>query len=136
VPATRTPTIDRVLARLGPRPTDGSCWLWPGGTNGGGYGAVGDYRADGSRCMSQVHLVVYRALVGPVPDGLVLDHTCATLRCAEPSHLEPVEHGENLRRGKHDGRCKTGRHLIADVGRYRSQCRGCRADAGLRRRSR
>jgi hypothetical protein len=36
--------------------------------------------------------------VGPVPEGLELDHLCRVTTCVRPSHLEPVTTGENVRR--------------------------------------
>ena len=47
------------------------------------------------------HRVAYEELVGPIPDGLVLDHLCRNRRCCNPEHLEPVTDGENTRRGNH-----------------------------------
>jgi hypothetical protein len=57
----------------------------------GQYGQVGHKAA---------HRVVYEALVGPVPEGLELDHLCKESRCVNPAHLEPVTHAENVRRGR------------------------------------
>ena len=42
---------------------------------------------------------MYEAMVGPIPDGLHLDHLCRVRRCCNPGHLEPVEPAENTRRG-------------------------------------
>lgn len=41
------------------------------------------------------HQIAY----GSVPEGLVLDHLCRVRDCVEPTHLEPVTQGENVRRG-------------------------------------
>jgi hypothetical protein len=38
-------------------------------------------------------------LVGPVPQGLELDHLCRVRGCVNPAHLEPVTMRENARRG-------------------------------------
>ncbi|WP_396092344.1 HNH endonuclease, partial [Erwinia amylovora] len=38
-------------------------------------------------------------MIGPIPDGLVLDHLCRVRRCCNPDHLEPVGFVENVRRG-------------------------------------
>jgi hypothetical protein len=37
--------------------------------------------------------------VGPIPDGLVLDHLCRNKLCVNPKHLEPVTNQENILRG-------------------------------------
>ena len=38
--------------------------------------------------------------VGPLPDGLVLDHLCRNRACVNPEHLEPVTQSVNLLRGE------------------------------------
>lgn len=107
--------IDRVLARLGPYPGPGPCWLWPGALTGTGYGKAKPGPEGGTWT---VHRVTYEHMVGPIPDGLDLDHTCHTAdcpepepcshrRCANPAHLEPVTRRTNLGRGKHNHRGKT-----------------------------
>lgn len=45
------------------------------------------------------HRFAYELLVGPVPDGLQLDHLCRNRACCNPEHLEPVEGVENRLRG-------------------------------------
>lgn len=34
----------------------------------------------------------------PLPKGMTVDHTCVTPTCIEPTHLEAVTHGENIKR--------------------------------------
>jgi hypothetical protein len=41
---------------------------------------------------------VYELHVGPIPEGLDLDHLCRVRACCNPDHLEPVTRSENLRR--------------------------------------
>lgn len=72
-----------------------TCWLWVGSLTSAGYGKI----YDDTRRLSQAHRVMYEALVGPVPAGKELDHTCRVRRCVRPDHLEPVTHRENLLRG-------------------------------------
>jgi hypothetical protein len=43
--------------------------------------------------------VYYEHHVGPIPDGLVIDHLCRVHNCVNPEHLEPVTPAENTRRG-------------------------------------
>jgi hypothetical protein len=73
---------------------EAGCWLWTGGLDQYGYGKVRIYgRTRG------VHRVAYELWVGPVPDGMQLDHRCRVRHCINPEHLEPVTVGENIRRG-------------------------------------
>lgn len=73
---------------------ENGCWLWIASKRRRGYGRFGpkgDQRA--------AHRVAYEALVGPIPDGLQLDHLCREPSCVNPAHLEPVTQLENIRRG-------------------------------------
>jgi hypothetical protein len=65
------------------------CWTWLGGLRKG-YGRIGDASA---------HVVVWQLLRGPVPLGMMLDHTCRNRACVYPGHLEPVTNRENTMRG-------------------------------------
>lgn len=67
------------------------CWLWPGYKQPNGYGQIWF----GGRTQS-THRVAYELHVGPVPDGLMLDHTCHTRACFNPAHLEPVTRVQNM----------------------------------------
>lgn len=46
------------------------------------------------------HKLAYEAYIGPIPDGLVLDHTCRNRCCINPYHLEPVTVQVNTLRGE------------------------------------
>ena len=70
------------------------CWEWLAGKDPSGYGSV---RWEGRT--RGAHRVAYEVLVGPVPDGLELDHLCRNRACINPAHLEPVTRRENVRRG-------------------------------------
>lgn len=81
--------------------------------------------------------VIYEAEVGPVPEGLVLDHTCRRADCCAPYHLEPVTKSENERR-KHwrhmarIHRCKNGHDLrlhAAVTPEGGKACRACGREA-------
>lgn len=57
-----------------------------------------------------VHRVMFEHHVGPVPDGMQLDHVaglCGNRNCCNPAHLEPVTASENIRRQDHANRRKT-----------------------------
>ena len=73
----------------------GDCWLWTGTINLEGYGSIKRNRV---RYVS--HRVSYEALVGPIPEGYVIDHLCRVRNCVNPEHLEPVTIKENVLRGQ------------------------------------
>jgi hypothetical protein len=70
------------------------CWLWQRSKDRHGYGQV---RKDGR--LVYAHRRAFERHVGPIPKGLYIDHLCRNPACVNPAHLEPVTHGENLRRG-------------------------------------
>lgn len=70
------------------------CWLWLGTKTRTGYGQIGISRSR----MDYAHRVSYRLYVGPIPDGLHIDHLCRNTSCVNPDHLEPVTQSENNRR--------------------------------------
>ena len=82
-----------ILSRVDQSAGPGGCWLWTGCTNRGGYGLT-KFRGR----TTGAHRAVYRLLVGPIPEGLDLDHLCSVRLCVNPAHLEPVTHAENVRR--------------------------------------
>jgi len=70
------------------------CWVWQRATDGRGYGQI---RVRPDTCGA--HRVYWERENGPIPEGLQLDHLCRNHACVRPSHLEPVTHVENIRRG-------------------------------------
>lgn len=69
------------------------CWVWIAGRVRGGYGAFYD---EGRQV--RAHRFSYERLVGPIPEGLVLDHLCSNPSCVRPDHLEPVTQRVNVLR--------------------------------------
>lgn len=107
------------------------CWLW-NHPMANGYGAI---HVDGKRRWA--HRFGYELLVGPIPEGLTLDHLCRTPACVNPEHLEPVTHAENVRRGvaptaqnARKTHCKYGHPFSAEntyhLGPSKRYCRTCR----------
>lgn len=87
----RMPVKDRIARNI--RRQETGCWLWTGSLTNQGYGSM---QVDGVG--TTAHRAAYQALVGPVPEGLVLDHLCRNRRCCNPAHLEPVRQRENTLR--------------------------------------
>lgn len=85
-------TLDRFLAFVDKQPN--GCWLWTGTLNNMGYAV---FKHDGH---NYGHRWSYTHHVGPIPEGLSLDHLCRTPSCVCPTHLEPVPQRENVMRGQ------------------------------------
>jgi hypothetical protein len=106
--APRQPSGDRFWANvnkhgLAPehRPDLGPCWPWQGSRFAAGYG---QFKLAGRNRRAQQ--VAHELLVGPIPEGLELDHLCRVRHCVKvvadehgPAHLELVTAAENVRRG-------------------------------------
>lgn len=88
--ARRSPE-ERFWSRV--RQTD-SCWEWAGAHTAAGYTCF----SIGRKSMT-AHRFAYELLVGPIPEGLQLDHLCRNRGCVRPSHMEPVTIRENVLRG-------------------------------------
>ncbi|MFJ5644115.1 HNH endonuclease signature motif containing protein [Streptomyces sp. NPDC093223] len=97
------------------------CVIFTGPSRGRGYGAL--QGADGRRVSA--HRLAYELMVGPIPDGMDIDHQCHNRsltceggpmcrhrRCVNPFHLEPATPKENTRRAA--------ARPASRVGRYRS----------------
>ena len=86
---------ERFWAKVEPEPNTG-CWLWTASLSSGGYG---QFMIRPSPKPERAHRLAYETLVGPIPEGLELDHLCRVRSCCNPSHLEAVTHRENVLRG-------------------------------------
>lgn len=106
--AERTPIEERFWSKVDRREPD-DCWPWTGSHVSGGYGNFWD----GAKVV-YAHRWAYQHFVGPIPEGLDIDHLChnADTGCAggwacphRPcvnflTHLEPASRSLNLARGQ------------------------------------
>lgn len=125
------------------------CWPWKGKLNHG-YGML-MVRVSGRSASRFAHRLAYEFTVGPIPDGLHLDHVCHVpeecrlngecphRRCCNPAHLQPVTPRENTLRSNNvtavnaaKTHCIRG-HEFTEANTYRPngyrRCRTCMREA-------
>lgn len=126
-------------------PQESGCWHWTAQLDKNGYGKV---RPVDPWTTTRAHRLMYQALVGPIPVGLVPDHECHTRslawcpggptcihrRCVFPGDLSLVTQLVNVRRGHNGPRddCNyghplAGSNLVIYKGRGGKPERGCKA---------
>lgn len=71
-----------------------TCWVWTA-AKANGYG-----RMQWNGRQQPTHRIAYELLVGPIPEGLEIDHLCRNRACCNPDHLEPVTSQVNMLRGE------------------------------------
>ena len=115
----------------------GTCWLWTAHKDRDGYGRFSLMGRD-----IPAHRFGYEFFLGPVPEGLQLDHIkerCASRHCVFYGHLDPVTSRENTMRG--DGlaarfaaatQCIHGHPFAGENLRFEEGHRRCR-ECGRRR---
>lgn len=87
MPSYRDP-MERFMEKVNRTET---CWNWTASVTQSGYGQFND----GTKIV-KAHRWAWVQLVGPIPDGLELDHICRVRACVNPSHLRAVTHKQNL----------------------------------------
>lgn len=121
--------------RQGPLPQGrsdlGPCWLWEGALVRG----YGMFYASPDVLYVKAHRWSYEAEVGPIPDGLQIDHLCRTPACVNPTHLQPVTARENNLRSEsfaaqnaRKTHCPQGHPYSGDnlrINRGHRRCRTC-----------
>jgi hypothetical protein len=116
-----------------------ACWPWhePAVNKVNGYGYLHIGRENGVHRRALAHRFAYEMIVGPIPDGLHIDHLCRNRACVNPAHMEPVTQRENTLRGiavsatnARKTHCSAGHEFTSENTRTRSdnggrRCRTC-----------
>jgi hypothetical protein len=138
--------LDRFWKHIEISPT--GCWIWTGKKYPNGYAEFWRKKAPCIYRRTSAHIVSYEHFVGPVPKGMILDHTCHNSdqscaggktcphrACVNWQHLEPVTHIQNCQRGVRPRRthCPQGHpyaggnlHISLRNGQVHRQCVECR----------
>jgi hypothetical protein len=74
--------------------SENGCWEWTGAKIPRGYGSIS---SGGGQLLA--HRVAYEIFIGPIPEGLSVDHLCRNRACVSAEHLEAVSTRENVLRG-------------------------------------
>ena len=124
-------TAQRFWAKVDRSGGPDACWPWTASKRENGYG---QYTVSGKNWLP--HRYAYTEVIGPIPEGMDLDHLCRNPACVNPAHLEPVTHRENVLRSDNfaahyatQTRCKHGHELTPEniyLWRGTRYCRECR----------
>ena len=131
----------RLLDKVDVNPVSG-CWEWTGYRLKTGYARV----TFGN--VSQIaHRLIYKLIVGPIPDGCDLHHNCRNKGCVNPRHLAPLVRKAHLAEEDHSTKgirerekthCPSGHEYTAENtywhgdGKRKRGCKECRRVAHRR----
>lgn len=127
----KRPLIERLFDKVS---YEDDCWIYTGHVDR--YSRI---RTGGehSRRVPR-HVAAYELFVGPVPEGMELDHLCRRTECFNPAHVEPVTGLENILRSDAWGGVNSRKAHCPQRHPYdsantrvrggRRHCRACEAD--------
>lgn len=120
--------FQRMMGRLDR--TESGCWEYTARRDPDGYGMVGSGVSGRS---VRTHRLAYTVLKGPVPDGMMVCHTCDNPPCCNPEHLFLGTAKDNIgdcwaknrasdRSGSNNGASKLTTEQVSDIhARYKAK---------------
>ncbi|MBG8552331.1 HNH endonuclease signature motif containing protein [Hymenobacter guriensis] len=113
----------------------GDCWIWTASLINSGYGRLGI----GRHKKVLAHRLSYEMKNGPIPEGLLVLHSCDNRQCVNPSHLSLGTVSENTKDMLVKGRpwasslkkerthCKKGHEYTPENTYHTTSGRSCKA---------
>lgn len=86
-------SISREYIKAHSVPIPDGCWIWMRYQDKDGYGWVGPGAPERA-----AHRLSYHLFIGPIPEGMTVDHLCFRSQCVNPAHLQLLTHEENAGR--------------------------------------
>jgi hypothetical protein len=82
------------------------CWIWQHGKTEKGYGIMYIYMPGRTKkgVKRKAHRISYEAFNGPIPEGLLVCHSCDVPSCVNPEHLWLGTHKDNTQDMMRKGR--------------------------------
>jgi hypothetical protein len=113
-----------------------SCWIWTGKRNTAGYGIFllpGEIQV-------RAHRHAYEVFKGPIPDGMIIMHSCDNPPCVNPDHLSVGTRADNnsdtAKKRRHNygldhWNGKLSAEQIEEIRNSKSTCRALAAKFGV-----
>jgi hypothetical protein len=101
IPLKRPPLKEETMSRFMKHifKDSNNCWLWTGCSFKNGYG-----RMRFGKFTRVPHRVSYELMIGSIPDGLLVCHSCDVRLCCNPDHLFLGTDADNIRDCQTKGR--------------------------------
>jgi hypothetical protein len=112
------PAMERFMSRVDKNGANG-CWQWLGKVNNWGYGKFFPFYKE-----VRAHRWAYEQMVGPIPEGAVIMHSCDNPACVNPAHLSAGTLSDNSQDCLKKNRKKTAKLTVEQVREIRARLKG------------